>query len=87
MDCLIFEWLNYGFKSQDIEKILGLYALYELDGNPLQAGKYAFLLMTISPVFFACMAFVFLNLSSSLFTTVLIPNETTVSQSAMTPEV
>lgn len=57
MDCLIFEWLKAGYYKKDIKKIAVLYALYELNPSPIQAGKYAFALMTISSVLFSCMVF------------------------------
>lgn len=57
MDCLIFEWLDCGYSQKDIEQIAMLYAIYELDPSPLQAGKYAFSLMTIMSALFSCMTF------------------------------
>lgn len=57
MDCLIFEWLDCGYNQKDIEQIGLLYAIYELDPSPLQAGKYAFSLMTIMSALFSCMTF------------------------------
>lgn len=57
MDCLIFEWLDVGCTEEDIENITLLYAVYEREYSPLEAGKYAYPLMTLMTALFSCMSY------------------------------
>lgn len=62
LDCLIFEWLDLGYIEEDIENITILYAVYEREYSPLEAGKYAYPLMTLMTAFFSCMSYRFYSL-------------------------
>lgn len=66
MDCLVFEWLSYGFRDEDIEHMAILYAISELT-TLLHSGVLMFQLMTTTTAFFSCTAFHTLNLDDTNF--------------------
>lgn len=66
MDCLVFEWLSYGFRDEDIEHMAILYAISELT-TLLHSGVLMFQLMTTATALFSCMAFHTLNLDGTNF--------------------
>jgi hypothetical protein len=55
INCLVFEWLKYGYKEEDMKRIAILYAIYELD--VLIEAKDLYALMTITSVLCICMIF------------------------------
>ncbi|WP_133136860.1 helical bundle domain-containing protein [Legionella rowbothamii] len=66
MDCLIFEWLSYGFRDEDIEHMAILYAISELT-TLLHSGVLMYQLMTTTSALFSCIAFHTLNLNDTDF--------------------
>ncbi|MFJ1268899.1 helical bundle domain-containing protein [Legionella lytica] len=66
MDCLVFEWLSYGFRDEDIEHMAILYAISELTAL-LHSGVLMFQLMTTTNALFSCVAFHKLNLEDTNF--------------------
>ncbi|WP_058533083.1 helical bundle domain-containing protein [Legionella saoudiensis] len=66
MDCLVFEWLSYGFRDEDIEHMTILYAISELT-TLLHSGILMYQLMTTTSALFSCMAFQALQLDVTTF--------------------
>jgi hypothetical protein len=66
MDCLIFEWLSYGFRDEDIEHMGILYAISELT-TLLHSGILMYQLLTTTSALFSCIVFHTLNLDDSNF--------------------
>ncbi|MDR3501025.1 MAG: helical bundle domain-containing protein [Legionella sp.] len=66
MDCLVFEWLSYGFRDEDIEHMAILYAISELT-TLLHSGVLMYQLMTTTSALFSCMAFHTLHLDDTNF--------------------
>lgn len=57
MDCLVFEWISYGYQKQDSEQMAVLYAVYESQPHVLYTGELVYQLTTTVSALFSCMAF------------------------------
>lgn len=73
LDCLVFEWLSYGYREQDMEQMSIIYAVYERSPSSLwHIGRLVYQLMTLTSALLSCAAFYQFNLYDANFPNKLV---------------